>query len=116
MIARVGPAGSNATAAVPAAGRWRRALADAVSSFDELLAALDLRADRLPLHLRPAEEAARDFPLRVPRSFVARMRRGDPTDPLLLQVLPTVAELETPPGYTLDPLAEQGELPGSGSG
>ena len=34
--------------------------------------------------------AARDtgFPLRVPRGFVARMRHGDPDDPLLLQVLP----------------------------
>jgi len=113
MIARVGPAGSNAAVATPAPGQWRRALAEAVSSVGELLTVLDLAEERLPPHLRPADEAARDFPLRVPRSFVARMRRGDPADPLLLQVLPTVAELDAAPGYTIDPLAEVSGVPGS---
>ncbi len=41
---------------------------------------------------RPGRAAAR-FPLRVPRGYVARMRRGDPHDPLLRQVLPLAAEL-----------------------
>ena len=59
--------------------------------------------------MRPADAAARDFPLRVPRGFVARMRRGDPADPLLLQVLPTAAELVAAPGYTADPLVEVDE-------
>ena len=34
-----------------------------------------------------ARRAAGDFSLLVPRGFVARMRPGDPHDPLLLQVL-----------------------------
>jgi L-lysine 2,3-aminomutase len=38
-------------------------------------------ATRLP-------EAGHGFPLRVPRGFVARMRRGDAADPLLRQILP----------------------------
>ncbi len=46
-----------------------------------------------------ARRAAARFPLRVPRSFVARMRHGDPTDPLLRQVLPLDAELLDTPGY-----------------
>jgi L-lysine 2,3-aminomutase len=29
----------------------------------------------------------------VPRGFIARMQRGDPSDPLLLQVLPQAREL-----------------------
>jgi EF-P beta-lysylation protein EpmB len=35
------------------------------------------------------------------------MRRGDPTDPLLLQVMPAAAELTEQPGFGSDPLAEQ---------
>ena len=46
------------------------------------------------------------FPMRVPRSFVARMRRGDPTDPLLRQVLPVAEELEHTAGRSSDPLQE----------
>jgi EF-P beta-lysylation protein EpmB len=56
------------------------------------------------LELAPAPTP---FPLLVPREFVARMRKADPRDPLLLQVLPTVAETATPPGFGPDPLGEQ---------
>jgi EF-P beta-lysylation protein EpmB len=34
------------------------------------------------------------------------MRKGDPRDPLLLQVLPTARELETVPGFDADPVRE----------
>lgn len=113
MITRVAPAGPIAAPAGLASvtAPWRRALADAVGSVGELLDLLALEPDHLPPHLRPAEAAARAFPLRVPRGFVARMRPGDPADPLLLQVLPTVAELAAAPGYTVDPVGE-----GSGEG
>ncbi|HET9765336.1 MAG TPA: EF-P beta-lysylation protein EpmB [Thermoanaerobaculia bacterium] len=103
---------SLANAAAPAAA-WQRALGDAVSSVGELLGLLGLESRQLPhwsfSHAKPSETAARDFPLRVPRGFVARMRRGDPADPLLLQVLPTAAELVATPGFTGDPLAESDE-------
>lgn len=106
MIARVTTV---ANAAAPAAA-WQRALGDAVSSVGELLELLGLESPQLPswssLDVQPAETAARDFPLRVPRGFVARMRRGDAADPLLLQVLPTAAEPVGTPGFTADPLAE----------
>jgi len=88
---------------------WQRALGDAVSSVGELLDLLALDAAELPPHLQASAAAARDFPLRVPRGFVARMRPGDPADPLLLQVLPTAAELVAAPGYSIDPLAESDE-------
>ena len=93
---------------VPVAN-WRLALGDAVSSVGELLDLLGLAPEQLPPQLQPSTAAARDFPLRVPRGFVARMRRGDAADPLLLQVLPTAAELLAAPGYTADPLAEADE-------
>jgi EF-P beta-lysylation protein EpmB len=81
--------------------RWQSELARGYCDLDELLADLGLAPGDLAL---PA--AARAFPLRVPRGFVARMRRGDPRDPLLLQVLPTAAEAAIHPGYTDDPVGD----------
>lgn len=59
-----------------------------------------------PASLPEAARASQSFPLRVPRGFVARMRRGDPRDPLLLQVLPTGAELRPVAGFTADPVGD----------
>ncbi len=81
---------------------WQRELARAITEPGELLAAIDLGPEWLPA----ARAAARLFPLRVPRGFVARMRRGDPRDPLLRQVLPLAEECLMAPGYTPDPVGD----------
>lgn len=47
-----------------------------------------------------------DFPLRVPQPFANRIEQGNPSDPLLLQVLPLTIENEYVPGYISDPLNE----------
>jgi len=60
----------------------------------------------LPLETLDAPSSS-EFPLLVPRGFVARMRKRDPRDPLLLQVLPRPVEAEAVPGYTRDPVREQ---------
>jgi EF-P beta-lysylation protein EpmB len=52
--------------------------------------------------------ATADFPLLVPRGFVARMHKRDPRDPLLLQILPRSLEADAVPGFTADPVREQG--------
>lgn len=88
---------------IPArAGRWQRRLQTAVSDLDELARLLELP----PSELRERAVDDSPFPLRVPRGFVARMRRGDPDDPLLKQVLPSTREHEAAPGFVADPLAE----------
>ncbi|MDE2148969.1 MAG: EF-P beta-lysylation protein EpmB [Gammaproteobacteria bacterium] len=51
-------------------------------------------------------ERLQAFPLRVPRSFVARMRRGDPRDPLFLQVWPAAREADRHGGFGRDPVGE----------
>ena len=51
-----------------------------------------------------ASAAARGFGLFVPRTFLTRIRRGDPADPLLLQVLPSEAETLATEGFTPDPV------------
>jgi EF-P beta-lysylation protein EpmB len=80
---------------------WRQLWREAVTDAHELLALLELEhlADELP-----AADAG--FRLRVPRGFVARMRRGDRHDPLLLQVLPQLAELEAVPGFVDDAVGD----------
>lgn len=83
---------------------------DAVRDPRELLALLDLREAALAI----SDEAAAQFPLRVPRGFVARMRRGDPADPLLRQVLPLDDELRPAPGYSLDAVGDTAARAGHG--
>lgn len=46
------------------------------------------------------------FPLFVPYPFLGRMRQGDVNDPLLRQVLPIADELESPPGFAIDPVGD----------
>ena len=48
--------------------------------------------DSDPSHLPAARDAAQLFSVMVPESFLARMRPGDPGDPLLRQVLPVARE------------------------
>ena len=98
---RADDAARPADAATPAAS-WQRELAQAIEDPRELCRLLQLDAD-LAL---PAGLAAQGFGLRVPRGYVARMRRGDPNDPLLRQVLPQAAELLAQVGYCADPLEE----------
>ena len=74
---------------------------NAVRDLAELARLLELPLAALDAH------ASTDFPLLVPRGFVARMRKRDPRDPLLLQVLPRSAEADVVPGYTADPVREQ---------
>jgi EF-P beta-lysylation protein EpmB len=85
---------------------WQAEMADAIASPEELVAALGLD----PSLLQPARAAAAGFRVRVPRSYVARMRPGDPTDPLLRQVLPLGCELEDVADYVPDPLGEHAAL------
>ena len=46
------------------------------------------------------------FSFQVPRGYVARMRKGDPYDPLLRQVLPLNEENKQIPTFNLDPVGD----------
>ncbi len=86
--------------------QWQTLLAQAVNSTDELLRILQI--DPAQLKTRPLDNK---FPLRVPRGFVQRMRKGDCHDPLLLQVLPGQEEAQTAAGFVPDPLDELDSMP-----
>lgn len=87
--------------AAPAAN-WTAQLRAAFRSLEPLLRFLEL--DRAALGEAAIEPA--EFPLLVPRGYAARMRKRDPHDPLLRQVLPLASERAPAPGFTLDPLGE----------
>ncbi|MGY1409594.1 MULTISPECIES: EF-P beta-lysylation protein EpmB [unclassified Luteimonas] len=88
---------------------WQQAWRDAVRDPRELVALLGLEA------IVPVSDAATAaFALRVPHAFVARMRRGDPHDPLLRQVLPLDEELRPVPGFSLDAVGDADAGAGQG--
>ncbi|HTT08484.1 MAG TPA: EF-P beta-lysylation protein EpmB [Gammaproteobacteria bacterium] len=86
----------------PSQSAWQKALAEAISSPLELLQLLEIdpavAGFRLSADIR--------FRQRVPRGFAARMRKGDPLDPLLLQVLPLAEEDAEIPGFLVDPVGD----------
>ncbi len=90
--------------------RWQAELAAAITRPAELLAALGIAVDHPALDA----EHLRSFPIRVPQSFVARMRRGDVRDPLFLQVWPQPAEGDEVPGYGVDAVGDLAKLKGGG--
>jgi EF-P beta-lysylation protein EpmB len=59
-------------------------------------------------------DATTQFPLRVPRGFIDRMRHGDPHDPLLRQVLPLDDEDRIVPGFGLDAVGDTAARAASG--
>lgn len=84
------------------ADTWQTLLAQAFRCPKDLLAALGLTLAQLPDGL----DLHTSFPLRVPRGYAARMRPGDPADPLLLQVLPRGIEALPQPGFLSDPVGD----------
>ena len=81
---------------------WQRELMQAITEPEDLLDMLGLGRDWLPA----ARGAARLFPLKVPRGFAARIRRGDPHDPLLRQVLPLAQETLDVEGFVPDAVGD----------
>lgn len=96
---------------LPAQARpWQALWREAIRDPRELLALLGLEAEAA----RVSATAAARFPLRVPRAFAAKMRHGDPHDPLLRQVLPVIEEEAVVPGYGLDAVGDAAARGGSG--
>ncbi len=87
---------------------WREDLAGAVTDLGELLDLAGVAAGNV--NAAPAGP----FPLRVPRPYIARMKRGDPGDPLLRQVLPKSFEWDSVPGFVEDPLEESAAVADTG--
>lgn len=82
---------------------WLAQLLNAISDPTTLLKTLEID----PTPWIEGFKAREGFAQRVPLSFIDRMEKGNPHDPLLRQVLPIGEELEIHEGYSADPLEEQ---------
>ncbi len=89
---------------------WQAETRAARISAADLLTAIGLTTADLPYGL----DHAPDFALKVPPHFLSLIRRGDPCDPLLLQVLARTDERLDTPGTTTDPLDEGQFTPARG--
>jgi len=81
---------------------WQRMLSESFTQIQDLLDFLQLR----PADVNTSEEAAKQFKCLVPRSFAQRMEKANPFDPLLLQMLPVSAELQSVEGFVHDPVGD----------
>ncbi|PVV07507.1 MAG: EF-P beta-lysylation protein EpmB [gamma proteobacterium symbiont of Ctena orbiculata] len=81
---------------------WQKALAGGFSRVADLLEYLQIDPSAVSDHTR----ANAQFPLRVPREFASLMTKGDPRDPLLLQILPTASEMAQATGFSIDPVGD----------
>ncbi|MCY3884788.1 MAG: EF-P beta-lysylation protein EpmB [Gammaproteobacteria bacterium] len=80
---------------------WKEILRRSVRDADTL---------RTKLDLRPEQTAWLDhsnFSVFVPLPYLSRIEPGNPADPLLLQVAPSVLEQQEVDGYSTDPLGER---------
>ncbi|MYD45877.1 MAG: EF-P beta-lysylation protein EpmB [Gammaproteobacteria bacterium] len=81
-------------------GDWQAILRSSVRSVKELQHLLELQDEQVDW----VDDS--EFPLHIPRTFIQRMEKRNPHDPLLLQVAPSKEELNSPKRYTTDPLRE----------
>jgi L-lysine 2,3-aminomutase len=89
---------------------WQDELKQLIQDPMELLDLIELDTQ----WLASAQKAAKYFPLRATRSFVSRIQKGNPQDPLLLQILPLGVELEGTTDFSADPLDEKSFSPVAG--
>lgn len=74
-----------------------------MSDADKLLSQLGLANELVAID----QDKIRQFPLRVPQSYVNKMRYGDRADPLLRQVFPMIDESYQADGFSTDPVGDQ---------
>jgi L-lysine 2,3-aminomutase len=81
---------------------WQQELQNAYTNPAALLEDVGLS----DLKLTIGEAAHKQFTMRVPKGFAAKIKFGDASDPILKQVLPVHDESRNHQGYTEDPLQE----------
>ncbi|WP_111976625.1 EF-P beta-lysylation protein EpmB [Algibacillus agarilyticus] len=81
---------------------WQKELANSFTDPTKLLTFLQISSEKYT----EGTSARQLFPLRVPRPFANKMKKGDNNDPLLLQVITQKEEFLTASGYSTDPLEE----------
>ena len=79
---------------------WQQELATAFTQPQQLLHYLELDTGDI------SQLSDLSFSLLVPLSYAQRMQKGNPNDPLFLQVMPSTQELKSIPGFTTNPVGD----------
>ena len=79
---------------------WRDILRDSIRDAKTLRTSLDLKIEQTKWLDNPT------FGVLIPKPYLSRIESGNPYDPLLLQIAPSVHETKDAPGFTNDPLNE----------
>ena len=79
---------------------WQESMKKAIRDSHHLSIALGLYADEVKWLTLPS------FPVFVPLEYLSRIEKGNPSDPLLLQVAPQYAEDTNPIGFSEDPVGD----------
>ena len=89
---------------------WQKELRQAIRNPIQLLEMLELSDSELAKKILIRQ----NFALQVPKNYVFRMRKGEPDDPLLRQVLPLIDEKLRLPKFDIDPVGDVGaeKVPG----
>ena len=82
--------------------RWQSDLQDNIQEYEQLITECGLVNENIPT---PAQ-AISMFPVRVPRPYLSRVDKHNPSDPLLKQILPVMSEEEDVPGFRSDAVNE----------
>lgn len=82
---------------------WQQQLIDSKITLEQLAAFLGYS----PEALGASTQAEKLFPLRATSAYLAKIKKNDLKDPLLLQILPQALETLPVSGYNADPLKEK---------
>ncbi|PLY13341.1 MAG: EF-P beta-lysylation protein EpmB [Sedimenticola sp.] len=87
--------------------QWQQSLAKAITSLEGLCQHLQIAPSELPF----SWEAGQQFPMRVPVNYADLIEKNNPSDPLLLQILPSFQELNHDPAFQIDPVGDLSHHP-----
>ena len=87
---------------IKAMPKWQQEYKRSFTNIEQLCQTLELNINQLSI----SEKANKQFMLRAPQSYVERMQKSNPKDPLLLQILPTSNEDKNELGFSKDPVGD----------
>jgi len=79
---------------------WKKSLSESFRCIEDLLKYCELDVNR------PGNGSEAGFPLRVTKYYASLIEKGNDQDPLLLQILPDIQELQQNAGYSLDAVGD----------
>jgi len=81
---------------------WQLEYKTSITNINKLCQTLGLKIEQLPISF----QVNKQFQLRAPKSYVERIQKYNPKDPLLLQILPSSHEENATEGYLKDPVGD----------